>query len=868
VSTPIFEPEDLVESGSWQVVVRPAAMAYQKPPVPTPGFPKPRGSGTTSAPTPRPAVGGQYYTTGVPVNVTTFRDAPTQIGNLSTSDPFGPNVGTLTFPAITPLDSLGVGDLEWCVAESDVDISWVAPDGTILWTWEGYLVMPQWGMTEKGVGLTWTLTGAMHQMDNYLAKPEYLYQPLPYEVAILRQFPGHPDSHLSSPDGTAIGWPDGWTKTFRRRSYPAAQPWLLPQGVYDGQLWSGMLTRETGHFEPVLTNYIQGLLANMYTDTGQFTLVLDRGRTPRLTHRTRLTAPKDGETVYVDLAWNGVVIVPESDYQQKIGVIYGQGRAANGDTYSGMEVTADGSETYYDPLAYDPQVHPTTDNPRLNPAVMRKEVSLQYPDGLDAAEARKAAGLHRNQFADPGYTASLTLKIDPRRVGTDARVDRATVTAGSSIQVRGLFGRPEGVLFHVTESSIEHDLTVTLTLDTQFRDYLTVDQVRRKTRDALIPYRMLSTAGTFDPKIPDLLFPWSYHRGSGVIPWGAAPLFASLGPAAVRAAGGVSDPEAIPFPWTDYTKAFPPKKYPKFYVHVPPKNKDADYNWANSVWKKGRVYGKRMGFIPYPVLFAAAGSVRMIQIAAYDRDGNVKAVPFHVSLYGIGGRPSYTTMPTIPKGAPTQLVTKTAVVHLTKGSKTVSITHLPRGHGIAKGMAIHLSCAGIRGMTRNWSVASVGPSSITVKLSANASASVSKGGSVYKPTPQPYPAAQHYPFFPGAWEKINPDGTTPRDGGFSLVSSGTTMLYGAGTYYEKAGYYPGSSSDPTNSPTGLHVDETPFPFDFRNNSLGGVSIYDTPATNSKTPSRVRGWVMIYCDADAAADTYFLGRCFRQDYLQA
>ena len=94
------------------------------------------------------------------------------------------------------------------------------------------------------------------------------------------------------------------------------------------------------------------------------------------------------------------------------------------------------------------------------------------------------------------------------------------------------------------------------------------------------------------------------------------------------------------------------------------------------------------------------------------------------------------------------------------------------------------------------------------------------------------------------------------------------LMYGAGTYYEKAGYWPGSSSD-ADRVTGMFVDETGFSFDFRNIAGRRGPAEDArpePEQRRRRGSlRITAYVMIYCDADVAASTYFLGRCFRKEY---
>ena len=842
-----------------------------RPPVPTVADANPSGTWQVSV----------YSRFGNPRNVTVFRGAPTGVERLSTADPFGPKSCTLTFPAITMLDTPGRGDLDWLEEEANVDITWYPAqhDGESegdynvrlksAYTWEGFMASFEYGESAAAGQLSVSCVGAMYQADNYLAKPEYLYCPMPYEVAIARCFADKPDLRLAEMPEPATMFPDWWSTTFvfNRKLYPKNQPWLVPSGVKAGDKWSAMLTRETGHFEPMLTSYIQGLLSNMFTPRGQFTLDLAPNRRPVLAHRTFLSAP-DEDTMTVDLLWPGVKMTPLRDFTQRVGVIYAQGKAANGDTWSGMEVASDGSFTYYDPLAFRRQVHPpdAASNHWLDTSVMRKEVNLTFPDGLDVDEARAAAKVHMQKFADPGITGSLVLDTDPVRGG--ATVERQTIRAGMTILVKHLFGDPDGILFHITSTSVGTDGQQTLVVDSLFRDWLTVDQVRKRGRDSLVPYRMLSTTGTYDPRIPDLLFPWNYSKGAGIVPMKAAALFNAYGPAAAGARG-VANPKAEPFPWTNFTTAFPPHKYPQFYARVPRANwSRADYNWANANATSRRSAPANLRkFRAYPVLLAASGTIKMAQFAAYDLNGNVKRVPFHVSIY-YENSVSPSAMPMLPPDA-YALVTKNAHVTCAKGHTTITV-QLGKKHGFRVGQLVKIgNCKFSYAVADNWTVHEIGPTWLRVVHSgAGAPKAASKVRAwVWKPyyreSPHNYLAGQHYPFFPGAWERILPDGRTPTN--LARVTAGATMIAGWGNHFEKAGFWPGSSLNAADSEaTGLLVDEGTFTFDFRN--LGaGVSVYDTPAKNQQTPTRVQAHVMIYCDADPAEPTFFLGRLWRQEY---
>jgi hypothetical protein len=174
--------------------------------------------------------------------------------------------------------------------------------------------------------------------------------------------------------------------------------------------------------------------------------------------------------------------------------------------------------------------------------------------------------------------------------------------------------------------------TTTLTVDSKFRDALTVEEVRLRGRDALSVSRML-IGGQFAPLIPDGMFPWSYEQGSGYIP--SNPVHSS-----VKLFSGM--PREVSFPWQDWTRRRPPKdsKWRSCYIRIGPTRPNADQNWAtqHSVW------GSEVGI---PIKMAAAGTVRLLQLAAYDKNGAVMKVPFHVSFYTIGSVNPKST-PAIP----------------------------------------------------------------------------------------------------------------------------------------------------------------------------------------------------------------------------
>lgn len=683
----------------------------------------------------------------VAVDITMVRGVPTTVMSMSTTDPFGPSEASLAIPRVTLFDRLGEGDLWWCLPEVDVLFAYVTSDGRVLAVWEGYMLSRDYGMENGGGTLTVSCPGALHQLDNYLAKPEHLYAPMPFEQAIARQFENRPDLRVGP---VTMLWPEWWDTRYAPNAELDRTPWMIPTNVDVGDRWSALVTRYTGQFEPVLTSYIGQLLSSMHSPSGQFTLLLDQGRKPVLRHRTHLRRPAS-DTLHVDLLWPGVSVAMSEDYSQRLNVVYATGKALNGNVYTGMKVTNDGQHSYYSPFAARRAVEPADENNLwLDANLMRREVQLSMAEGLNAAEAVPVCEAHLGRYADPGLTGTIDLTTNPLLAGDP--FPRQAIQAGMSVCLHGLYGDQEGRMFHITATSLGPEGAMSLTVDSKFRDHLTVDQVRLRGRDALTPTRMLTT-GSFVPSVPDQSFPWSYEMGAGYLPYGSQGMFR-----------GVDADE--PFPWVDWVKSHPPRdpQWRSHYAHIGPRSTNADQNWSAAL----------------PLLLSASGSSRLVQIAAYDRDGNVMRIGFHVSIYT---------------------------------SNSVSATAGP--------------------------VLSVDDA----------------------PDFPPYAGGQHYPFFPNAWETVDEFGVvqnpqTPQ------AEATASIIIGWGTGWEKAGYWPGSSShgDPA---TGLLVDESPFNWDLT--SLPNhVNTQEPTAINVADPQRATVYVLIYAEDQGDRDVYFLGRVFRTE----
>ena len=122
-----------------------------------------------------------------------------------------------------------------------------------------------------------------------------------------------------------------------------------------------------------------------------------------------------------------------------------------------------------------------------------------------------------------------------------------------------------------------------------------------------------------------------------------------------------------------------------------------------------------------------------------------------------------------------------------------------------------------------------------------------------------YNAGQRYPFGVTGFERYQSDGTlTNPKVPQTVESAGLVRAYG--TYYEKAGFFPGSYAE-GDDPTGLLSDESTWSFDL---TQSGASSFDpySPKGNLVNPMAGNLYAMFYCDAQQDQAVYFLGRMFR------
>jgi hypothetical protein len=477
--------------------------------------------------------------------------------------------------------------------------------------------------------------------------------------------------------------------------YPGGTEWdpdLSTYVVKPDPPFTGFVTRNSGSWEKALTGYIQGQLSILYTKSDsstalmkgdQWTITKDPGRIPRLYVRKQTRVP--------DLVcWYGqpgVEVRVNRDGNQASNVVFGNGRGMDDTSWttvfqpddapwSAWEPLASikdvrGINVYhygYEPLPTDPDIpelRDPTPSPK-NPAelywsddqvqrlydgyegwtertegIVVAERMAQFPDGINLADAQEISENWLERDKDPGWSGEITIQVDLRDSNGDP-VCKWDIRAGMCILVKGFNGfntEEQGInKFHISQVNMNpQGGSVSLTVDTKFRDLLTVEEAIASGRDTLTPIKALQV-NKRSVMIDDLVYPWNNTAGSGYFP--RSQRFTDWSTSFPHLDGEVStlsDPPSK-FYKTDHrttitdwpntprhilmgekmlntvTKDVHQGKNPYVAVHAG----DADQN-------------RRWAFMP--MLLAQAGSINRTEFAAYYEDGTLAPVEFHVSFY-------------------------------------------------------------------------------------------------------------------------------------------------------------------------------------------------------------------------------------------
>jgi hypothetical protein len=554
---------------------------------------------------------------GTQVDITVLRGIPTQIGSVSIRDPFGDDQFSFTLPSVTIYDRPGNGDLFWLRPFSRVEVFWRLSESVIgtdlenilkSWKWCGYIASWDQNQTEETSQTSVECIGALQILNNIIAIPFIATSPYPVEDVIRRLIKRANDTKLGIQPLTVVHHPSDYAKA---KDSDAANIMSVANLVND-QHWSGVATRSVGSLTTKVGDFIKStLLPMLFTPGGRPYTLMNNNWEPVLKVRADLSADN---ALHIDLATPGVTFSFSRDFSNAPNSLYTSGKDIDGTNYSSLgnntpanyKLTKGAGGVLANRLSFN-NAAPFAALPSvLNANTMLNEQSITISDGMSLTDAIEVTRKKLLQTADPGYTGTLTISSDPETPAGET-FPRYCIKPGMSIEVSGI--NNSTVLMHI--SSVEIDFSTgqaQLTVDSKSRDQDTLEEMRARTRDPLDTIRSVNVSRAQYNFQNDILLPWD-GSNSGVIPYNTGGKGSTI--------FKESDDNSVGFPWESVTAKYPPKNYESSYMRVG-KTDFVDVK---------KCYASAM------VLLASYADIRMLQMAAYDEDGNVLPVEFHVSFY-------------------------------------------------------------------------------------------------------------------------------------------------------------------------------------------------------------------------------------------
>lgn len=321
------------------------------------------------------------------------------------------------------------------------------------------------------------------------------------------------------------------------------------------------------------------------------------------------------------------------------------------------------------------------------------EKQVTFPDGIDEATARGIAYNWIKQDQEAGWSGEITLKADPYTPAGDV-MSKWDLRAGDIIVLKGFQGANTSVVgtnkFHISQvNSQPMNGTVTLTVDTKFRDLLSVEEAIAKGRDTLTPVKSLQV-NRRSALINDMIVPWNVRQGSGYFPRmahsyelpdlfphsftpplgsydngkgslqqnGNRPIDIFKAAYLPVSQGGTGDGKQIGTEGANDNHLLNPGGGPNYTGKVLRTNNAVTGKRAEALYvpvHAGSPITKDRWAI-YPILLSQAGTIMRSEFAVYDYKGDIAQVEFHVSIYQNGTNIPVSSMPW--HGAESPLTTK------------------------------------------------------------------------------------------------------------------------------------------------------------------------------------------------------------------
>lgn len=440
------------------------------------------------------------------IDVTFLRGVTSIVEKFSHARPYGPLACTLRFPQVSIFDTLGTGDLAWCHEGANIDIVRIHPDETFGPSdtlWAGLLepVQHKRGEELTGHGMIVTGVGVGHQLGFYRRAPGI--SAIPFDIGTRLWF----EWASRVPTAPAL-----------TGASPGAGRWTPPAAP----VTTGVLSNYRGNWESAL-EFLTKLSEESLDNVGNQWLCM--WVPPR--QITILQLGPGGSADYtVQAGAPGVDVDLTQEPTTAANVIYGEGVDDGGQTWRNLYVN--NGEPFFEPLAYDPTVHPIDANPdgtlsendaRLVLTTIRKEAYQGKGQGISFALGQASALALYQQLKDPGWVGTVTLRTSPAEVhmlemlaGKNVAVEFFGGPAGQQVMIAGM----EATIGELTGSSA---MSVKVTVDSKARNLPTLMEVLKRQADlARSPVKRL-LSGKSSAIVQDSTFIWDANR-SGWLPAG------------------------------------------------------------------------------------------------------------------------------------------------------------------------------------------------------------------------------------------------------------------------------------------------------------------------------------------------------------
>ncbi len=503
------------------------------------------------------------------VDVTFYRDTPTQVKGWTINEPFSDASAEIVFPQVSGFETLP-SFVTMPFTMPNVDLYLVRPDNSVKPLWEG--LAASYEVNEKG--LTLTCIGALYQLDFYRKAPSFRTETRDVQVVIAEEFTSRPAMRTGPPNYILGG---------------------------------GLFTRQRGGWQPVLTGYIQDLLTNAQDTYGpQLTLIKEPGRIPSM-------GRKDLTTVHWAASFGapGVECELRRDRTTETNVYFGEGISDDNchwrntkypglrvdtapvwpGTYicgsnnmgtndrelwaaeaqrKGFPVTSDGAcsadnqvwirqlqasrgisvdgivgpqtwaatfdtgtnggtldGVYFSPIIIEPTVDPyvynadgsiITTNPTFDPTKPRIEQYAMYGQGVALTDAVQSAARQYDRDSVAGWSGTITLTADPAdlRPGEGAG-SRYEMRINENIRLDNFQGG--NLLLHIVQVRVDINAgSTTLTVDTKARDLLTLVQIQQNQKDTIDPAKRPRTYRN-SRQVEDRIHVFDCEAGGGRVPY-------------------------------------------------------------------------------------------------------------------------------------------------------------------------------------------------------------------------------------------------------------------------------------------------------------------------------------------------------------